>query len=296
MSADCMSDDPEVIATLRARVERCRRANVAALVLFPALVLLAAWSGPAATTQDTLRTARLEILDAAGQVAMRLSAGDRGGLLEILAAVGSVRLRLGADASGNGELQLLNADDVTVARLGATAEGFGEVRVADRDGDLAGRLFAHHEEGGEKGGGILELNDPMKRRTVYLGPGHHGDGMLATFAAGRPVVQAHGDSEGNGVLTVAGSGGFPAIKVGSDSVSGFIQCNDGSGRRIAYLGGGGRDGKDGALVLSHGSGERLIYAGAAPDGSGLLQVSGDGVVAVSVGVREDGDGYVSVKK
>ena len=274
-------------SVLMARVRRYRRMNCFALLALPSLFLIAAARDPLSGALDVVRTSRLEIVDDAGDVRLRLVGSTQGGVLELESGAGTTIARLGPNSSGLGELSLRNASGTEAAILWVRESGGGAVTVNNTRGIRVAEMSSFDAF---EGAGALNLYDPEGEKVVYMGQGQLPGGSLRLVKKGKPLFAAGSNAHGYGNMVVFGQGANIGLRLDTTpSGAGFMEANGADGRPIVYLGPGGSSGKDGMLLLESESGQPLVYAGAGSNGNGLLEVCRNtGDSAIRIGLDDSG--------
>lgn len=149
---------------------------------------------------------RLFIQNNERQPTVVLSDIKYGGIASLYNKEGLVIVSLGANllGSGNGDLNISNAEGHIIAGLGATtADDSGSLTISNAEGQLIVRL------GGLEGNGNLNLCNDKGKLAVGLGAGDEGGILsLLNYYAGEPVVGL-GTSKSRGYISVWNTDGEP---------------------------------------------------------------------------------------
>ena len=221
-----------------------------------------------AQTQGVIRTRRLEIVNDAGEVVVKLVASTNGnGLIFVNSSEGKQLTYIGSSVSnGNGLVSINSTEEKRLISLGANPEtGDGTIWISNRNEENLIWLSTTESSG------RLRIAKTGNENLAYLGA----------------------STLGNGLLSLSNKSGRDMVSILAGDISGHLSLRNNNDKMIAYLGtdiGGG-----GGLQINSKTGTELIRAGSNTNDDGVLRVSNSyGTFGVwIVGANEHG--YVGIQ-
>lgn len=271
------------------------------------LMVVLAGAGLAASAGDDLadviRAARLEIVDADGNLVLAAGSSHRGGQLDLWDNTGRNSLRLAVNDHG-GDLAIWNRDGFNVYGAFATETG-GETSVWNATGkrvtrvwgdETGGRLALHDVNdsaavlawAGETGG-VLNLRNAAGQTVVAANADEAGGSLSVNNKEGKSVVMADADQQGAGLLMIADSAGEPRFTSGIGNAGADTQWFDNAGKPVVAIGASAGLSAQ-SLALANAEGKRILTAGSDDTGCGRLNLADDRgqVVLTANAVKEKG--------
>ncbi len=237
---------------------RHHRIILAGVALATPLLLL---SGAGDIRFETIQLSRLEIVDEEGNVAMALSAGDKGGQFDIWNSSSRNVMRLSSNEHG-GDLAIWNTEGKSVAGAWATSNG-GAIATWNGKGQKAARL-----------------------------EGTDDHGFLSLFGTSpEPMLQLRGEPDGGRVvlLDANGNDGF-LVEPTSSGMSMSLFPNEGMDRLSMTA-----DDNGSHISLSSLGGGVYIKSDAVESTPGMVILNSNGHTAVRTGLRPEGGGQLQVR-
>ncbi len=199
----------------------------------------------AAQTQDVIRTRRLEIVNDAGEVVVKLVTSTKGaGLIFVNSAEDKNLITMGPSASGGHGLVLINSTEEknVIALLGSNS-GDGFIQIRNRNEELLISLNTDESDG------RIRIKKTGNKNLAYLGA----------------------NTSGNGLLKLSNNSGKGLVSMSAHETAGNLRLLNNNDKTIAYL---GTDvGGEGILRINSKTGTELIILGSNREDDGLLRVS-----------------------
>lgn len=214
-------------------------------------------------TQGVIRTRRLEIVNDAGEVVVKLMSGTKdGGLIFVNSAEGKQLAYIGYGVeTGDGLIAINSTEEKRLIGLGSgIATGDGGIWVRNKNEEL-----------------LIGLN--TDERSGWIRIEKTGNENLAFLGA---------NIFGNGYLSLKNNSGKDMVSMFAGEISGNLQLSNNNDKTIARLG-AYSDG-DGVLNINSKTGTELITAGSNTEEDGLFRVSNRyGTLGVGIiGTEEHG--------
>ena len=218
-----------------------------------------------AQTYDVIRTRRLEIVNNAGQVVVKLVPSTVGnGFISVNSAEGKQLAYIGYGVeTGDGLIAINSTEEKRLIGLGASITGEGGLWIRNKNEELLFSLVADETPG-------VHINKTGNENLIYLGE----------------------NTLGNGHLSLRNNSGKGLVFMNAGGTTGSLELWNNNDKRIAYL---GTDiGGEGLLKINSKTGTELITIGSNTEDDGLFRVSNRyGTLGVAiVGAEEHGEVFI----